>query len=138
MAKKNETVINRETAEQTVENWLDYKRVKPAKREAYKASIEMLIDSVESGDLILDQSTHNWELNLSFPVGEEKVIDKLIFKPRITIGQINQRLRGVKSSDADGRVTAYVAALTGQSTGVIELLDSSDYDVPQSISVFFM
>jgi hypothetical protein len=129
--------VNRELAEQTVDKWLDYKRVKPAKRESYKASIENITDAVEEGSLILNEETHELEYTLDIPIGEAK-IQVLKFRPRLTVGEINKRLKGVSPKEADARVVAYVAALTGQNSGVIELLDTNDYDVCQAISVFFM
>ena len=129
--------VNRELAEQTVDKWLDYKRVKPAKRESYKASIENITDAVEEGSLILNEETHELEYTLDIPIGESK-IQVLKFRPRLTVGEINKRLKGVSPKEADARVVAYVAALTGQNSGVIELLDTNDYDVCQAISVFFM
>jgi hypothetical protein len=129
--------VNRELAEQTVDKWLDYKRVKPAKRESYKASIENIIDAVEEGSLILNEETHELEYTLDIPIGESK-IQVLKFRPRLTVGEINKRLKGVSPKEADARVVAYVSALTGQNSGVIEMLDTNDYDVCQAISVFFM
>jgi hypothetical protein len=129
--------VNRELAEQTVDKWLDYKRVKPAKRESYKASIENITDAVEEGSLILNEETHELEYTLDIPIGDSK-IQVLKFRPRLTVGEINKRLKGVSPKEADARVVAYVAALTGQNSGVIELLDTNDYDVCQAISVFFM
>ena len=129
--------VNRELAEQTVDKWLDYKRVKPAKRESYKASIENITDAVEEGSLILNEETHELEYTLDIPIGESK-IQVLKFRPRLTVGEINKRLKGVSPKEADARVVAYVSALTGQNSGVIEMLDTNDYDVCQAISVFFM
>jgi hypothetical protein len=129
--------VNRELAEQTVDKWLDYKRVKPAKRESYKASIENITDAIEEGSLIFNEETHELEYTLDIPIGESK-IQVLKFRPRLTVGEINKRLKGVSPKEADARVVAYVSALTGQNSGVIELLDTNDYDVCQAISVFFM
>jgi type I site-specific restriction endonuclease len=129
--------VNRELAEQMVDKWLDYKRVKPAKRESYKASIENITDAVEEGSLILNEETHELEYTLDIPIGESK-IQVLKFRPRLTVGEINKRLKGVSPKEADARVVAYVSALTGQNSGVIEMLDTNDYDVCQAISVFFM
>ena len=129
--------VNRELAEETVNKWLEHKRVKQAKRENYAASIDNMTAAVEDGSLILNEETFDLEYSLDYPIGESK-IGVLKFKPRVTVGEINKRLKGVSPKDADGRVVAYVAALTGQNTGVIEMLDTSDYDICQAISVFFM
>jgi hypothetical protein len=85
----------------------------------------------------LNEETHELEYTLDIPIGDSK-IQVLKFRPRLTVGEINKRLKGVSPKEADARVVAYVAALTGQNSGVIELLDTNDYDVCQAISVFFM
>jgi hypothetical protein len=64
--------VNRELAEQTVDKWLDYKRVKPAKRESYKASIENITDAVEEGSLILNEETHELEYTLDIQLVSQR------------------------------------------------------------------
>jgi hypothetical protein len=73
---------------------------------------------------------------LKFPISDE--IDKLVFKPRIKVNTIQVHLQGVKSSDADGRVTAYIAALTSKPKEVIKSMDTEDYSIGKSIAYFFL
>ena len=65
-------------------------------------------------------------------------MEALVFKPRLTVGQINAKMKGVKASDVDGRLVGYIAALTAQNTGVIAKLDAEDNKVAQSIVMFFL
>jgi hypothetical protein len=126
----------RELAEKEVNSWLDYKRVKPSKREDNKDSIDSLIDSFMDGSLSLNPDTSEITLKLNYPVTSNN-IDKLVFKPRLKVGEIHKRLANVKSTDGDARVMAYVSALTGQNTGVIADMDSGDYSIAQPIVIFF-
>ena len=76
-------------------------------------------------------------MNLSWPIGDGGKINKLVFKPRLTVGEIHNNLKGIKSNDTDARIYAYIAALTDQPIGVIRSLDTEDYRVASSIVVFF-
>jgi len=130
--------VSKEVAEAEVNVWLDYKRVSEKKREAYKEQIESLVDAICEGLLSLkEDKTFIYELRE--PVGSaETKITKLEFKPRLKMGTIHQHLQGVKPSDADGRVCAYIAALTSTTKSVLSQLDSEDYAIPQSIAIFFL
>jgi len=88
--------------------------------------------------LTYDDESHVYTQKLLFPIGEEKKFDELTFKPRLDIETIQNALQGVKSTDADGRILAYISALTGFSKSVIKKMDSEDYGVAQSIAIFFL
>jgi hypothetical protein len=47
-------------------------------------------------------------------------------------------MKNVKSDDADGRLNALIAALTGQPKGIITLLDTADRRIAIAIGIFFM
>jgi hypothetical protein len=47
-------------------------------------------------------------------------------------------MQGVKASDGDGRVCAYVAALSSQPKEVIKHLDTEDYAIATAVAVFFL
>lgn len=129
-------VVNRETAEKDIDRWLDAKNVKPSKREAYADYIETLIEAVMDGSLAVS-AEGVLTFKLSMPIGVEEKISALTFKNRLTVGALNSELKGVKAGDQDGRMVAYVAALTGLAKASVEKLDSSDYAVPTSVAVFF-
>lgn len=130
--------VNIETATADINQWLDYKKVSDKKRENYASSINDLISSVCEGVLTFDSDNHQLIQTLNFEIGEETKIGKITFSPRIQIGAIQRALQGVSAANADGRILAYISALTGVSKAIIEKMDSEDYTVAQSIAIFFL
>lgn len=137
MAKENEKVVNDVTAEDTINQWLDHKKVRDRKREAYKPSIESLVGAVEDGELVLDK---NFKLiyTLRHPIKDEITTEKLEFQPRINGKQLRKKTKSVSAGDVEGRAAAYISALTNQPVNLIEELDTEDNDIASSIAVFFM
>lgn len=130
--------VNRETAEAEINSWLDYKKINEKKRENYKDNISALVDAVCDGILSVNPDTKELIQTLNFPIGDEMKVSKLEFKPRLTVGSVQSHLNGVKATDADGRIIAYVAALTSQPKELIKKLDTEDNSVAQSIAIFFL
>ena len=136
-----ETKVTFEVASAEVNGWLDYKKVSDKKRETYKDAIEALTDAVVTGRLVIDADTKAITQVLLFPITDTKgtvVTDKLVFKPRITQMELKNRMTGVKPGDGDGRIMAYAAALTDSAAGILGKLDTEDYALVQSITVFFL
>ena len=129
--------VDRATAENDVTRWLDEKRVKPAKRQQNAEAIEALTDAIQSGTLEL-QDDCSFKMNLDFPIPGDNEIPDLLFKHRLQVREIHAAMKGVKANDADGRVAALIAALTGKPGGIVKLMDSNDYSVAQNIAVFFL
>lgn len=129
--------INVQTAQNDVEKWLDLKKIGSAKRQSMKDSIENLVDGIREGFLSINEKGEIKQ-TLKFPLGEDESIKELVFKPRISIKEVKPYLKEVKSSDVDGRLAAYVAALTNTSKDIIEKMDSEDSGVSNSIAVFFL
>lgn len=129
--------VGREVAEKEIESWLDFKKVNEKKREAYKDNIDTLIDAVADGTLTLNDDK-TFVQKLRFPIGEGDSIKTLSYKPRLKVSTVHVCLQGVKSTDADGRVCAYVSALTGTDRNIIKALDTEDYSVGQAIAIFFL
>lgn len=134
MKKKTEVAI--EVAAKEVEKWLDAKRVNEKHRDANEDSINSLTDAFANGSLSLDEK-NNITMNLTWPVGVDDKIVELKFKPRLSVGEIHNNMKGIKSTNADARILAYVATLTEQPSGVIRQMDTEDYRVASSIVVFF-
>jgi hypothetical protein len=129
--------VTRDQATLEVTSWLDKKKVYEATRESQKDSIELLIEAMVNGDLILDdkfQFTHK----LLFPDAVGNEINELTYKTRLNDKMLKPYLNGVKANDAEGRLTAYVSALTSQPKSVLESLDSGDKKIMLSIAVFFL
>lgn len=136
--KKN--IIVEETAIQDFERWLDYKKVKNKKRADNKEQEEVIVDAIMDGSLIVEKDCYI-EFKLDFPLENEKnepTFESFKFKPRIKVFELNSKLKGVKSSDVDGRIVAYIAAVTGQNAGIIKKLDTQDYNICQAVIMYFL
>lgn len=130
--------VTREVAEKEVNDWLDYKKVGSQKRESNKDQIDVLIDAICEGALVLKADTKEFVHTLKFATEGEQPITELTYKPRLSYSQVKGHLHNVKPSDADGRFIAYMAALTGKPKLVFEKLDSVDLSIAQSITLFFV
>lgn len=138
--------IAREVAQEDVNSWLDKKKVFAATRERYEDHIETLIEAIMEGALILDaeakdasgEKTFEFTHNLLWPIKGEQPIETLKYKSRLNDKQLQPYLKGVKSDDADGRLLAHVAALTGTARGILVNLDSADKRISLAIAVFFL
>jgi hypothetical protein len=123
-----------EGARQEVEAWLDEKKVSPTKRQNFDDHIDTLATAVLDGWLSRNKDGQ-FVQTLKFPVGEVK---ELTYKKRLQKKELKPYIKGVKQGDADGRMTAYICALTHQVSGIIDGLDSEDQEISNSIAVFFV
>lgn len=135
---EKELLVNEITAKETIEKWLDHKRVKPRKRTAYDQSIQTLEAAVEDGELTLDEKTHELRYKLLFPLENEIKTTELVFKPRMNDKLLKPKLKGCAPTDVEGRTNGYISALTNQPVNLIESIDTEDKDVCSAIAVFFM
>lgn len=132
------SAVSLEVAEKDVNSWLNYKKLSTAKKEDKKDAIKKLIALIAEGKITLDPDTFILKHELCFEVGETAKIQKLEYKPRINVGELQNNLRGVDvMEDMTGYMVAYGAALTGQPKGIIKLLDTEDFTVVQTIAGFF-
>lgn len=137
--------ITQELAEKEVKSWLDFKKVNVKKRENYKDNIEALVNAMIDGKLSLREDK-TFVHTLSFPLsavqkeGEEAkvTVTELEYTPRLTVKQIQREMQGVKSSDLNGMVCAYISALTGKVKNIVSALDTEDYSIAQAIAIFFL
>ena len=128
--------VSREVATEEVEGWLDFKGVRARKRESNKEYIEQLIEGVEDGFLSIDEEK-NIHFELARPIGNDKQIKQLKFKPLMQVKDYHPHLKSVKPGDSDGRMMAYICGLTGENSGVIAQLDTEDNTIATNIAVFF-
>lgn len=132
--------ITREIAKKDFEGWLNHKKIKERKRQVNEDQEETIIDSIMAGSLRVEKD-FNLHFNLDFPLENDKkevTVREFVFKPRIKVFELNAKLKGVKASDGDGRVVAYISAITGQNSGIIKKLDTEDYNICQSIVMYFL
>lgn len=130
--------VTREQATIEVNSWLDKKKVYESTRESQKDSIDLLIEAMVSGDLTLNQDTNEFKHKLLFPENTSNEIVDLTYKSRLNDKMLKPYLNGVSPKDAEGRLTAYVSALTTQPKGLLEGLDTADKKIMLSIAVFFL
>jgi len=132
------TKVAIEVAKSDINAWLDYKKITDKKRESYETNIETLTDAVVDGYLVYNKSDNTLDHKLKFSFGAEITVDSLTYSPRLNMQRLKPYLNGVKSTDADGRITAYICALTGKARGIIEQLDSEDLTIAQAVAIFFL
>lgn len=129
--------VERSVAEQEIEEWLDKKKVLASVRELNKDSIDLLVDVICEGHMV---KKDNGELDytLLHPFGEEEKVDRLTFKPRLNDKMLKPFLNGVKTNDGEGRLLAYIAALTNTQRAILENMDSVDKKVAMAVVIFFL
>lgn len=130
--------VAREVAEAEIKSWLDKKKVFESTRESYKDSIEVLVDAMVEGYLTLDEKDFTLTHTLMFPPEKEQSFTELKYKSRLNDNMLQPFLSGVKTSDADGRLLAYVAALTGVNRGILKAIDTADKKISMAIAIFFL
>jgi len=129
-----------EQAKKEVNKWLDFKKVDVEKRDENIESIEAIAKSISTGYLVLDKD-HNLIQELKFPMEDEDgnvVMSQLKFKPRLKMGEIQNKTQNLKAGDTFALITGYICALTNINSGLIKQLDSEDYKIAQSVVIFFL
>lgn len=129
--------VFRDQALKEINEWLEFKKIGDKKREDASEQIEVLVNAIVEGVLTITDEKKIVHA-LKFPLDGELLISKLEYKPRLRVADIHTHMNGVKGSDADGRVRAYVTALTSQPQNIIKALDTEDYSIAQSVAVFFL
>lgn len=132
--------VGLEVAEKEFKKWAEFKKIRGSKLEANEEHQDIIIDEIVEGNIFL---TENYEFNytLKFPITDSsgnEALSFLIFKPRVSVRDINSKMQGVKSTDGDARLLAYVAAITNQNSKLLNKLDLSDYSVCQAIIMYFL
>lgn len=123
-----------------VNDWLDKKRIRASKRESYKGTIDELANCIEDGIIEVSDSGEIVH-NLIWPITDDEgneTVKQLRYKLRVNEAMLEPYKKGLKPGDNDGRLNAYVCALTGQVKGVIRNLDSEDLGIAQNIALFFL
>lgn len=130
--------VSEKVARKDVEKWLDFKKVSEQKREENEATINALVTSVMSGALVVAEDGSHIVQKLQHPIGNEGQIKTLNYTARLTVGQRNKWLKGVKATDTADYLVAHIAALTGENKRVDEDMDTEDHSVAQNIALFFI
>jgi hypothetical protein len=131
--------VAREVAEKEFDRWFESKKLPNTRREGKDAEsiVNEIVNAIEEGYLVVSDE-NEMIYSLKFPVGNaDKQIDKLTFVNRISAGTLQAKTNYVKSDDQQGRSIATIAALTGEVGGTIRALDSVDFGLAMSITVFY-
>lgn len=129
-------VVSLAIATDTVNDWLNFKRIPLNKREALQSMIDNMVNAVVEGDLVLDEETKVWKHTLIFPEG---AISELTYKPRISDRDTDKYAKAAKGTDFQAIMKRTILALTDAPLGVINALDSStDKQIAESIAIFFV
>lgn len=132
--------VSREAAEKDFAAWLDHKKVRGVKRAESKGNEQEIVSAIEDGILVVEEDftiTHM----LCFPIEDttgKVVVDKLVYKPRINVGQLSIKLKPVGGADVDGRIAAYAATLADVNTSLINKLDTEDQRIVNAIVMYFL
>jgi len=131
--------VSTEQAIAEVNSWLDYKKVKTAKRESNAEHIDTLVSCVEDGTIIInDDKTIVHELGFALENTEgETTVERLTYKARLTMLDIQRATKGISPNDQTERMFGFGNALTNVGRGVLKKLDSVDNGVLQAIAIFF-
>lgn len=131
-------VVDYEIAKSDVNAWLDEIRCKPRKRDSKSDEIETLIEAVQYGELILNDS-REFTLKLEHPIESgDSPIEELKFKNRCSISGVRQQLKGIKDGDFQGMYLAYAAVMTGKPKGTLNKMETMDAELMRTIVGFFL
>lgn len=122
-----------EVAQAEIEKWLDGTKVANSKRVASKTDIEMLVDAVADGLLVVNED-FTLTQTLVWPL---EGVSELTYKARLSVGDPASRLKEFKADDIHGMVLAYVATLTAKPNALIKQIDRKDYRISTAIAGFF-
>jgi hypothetical protein len=130
--------VTPEIATNEMNAWLDSKKIMTNTRESNEDSTQLLIDAMVEGIITIDEESKVISHNLMFPIGDGEEIKVLEYRQRLSDRLLEPYMKGVKPTDADGRLIAYICALTQNSRGIIKNMDSVDKKIALAIAVFFL
>jgi hypothetical protein len=132
--------VSEHVAREEVQAWLEARKTKEAKKEELEANIEILVAAVAAGELTRNAETNELTLHLGDDPIEKKdggKIEKLVFKPRLRVADLNIKLKKYGPQDVDNRLLAYASASTGVSEGFLGRMYSDQFEVCKVIALFF-
>lgn len=127
------TQINRETATEEVNAWLDRIKLSPRKRAEKSKEIDKLVDMVCYGEVRFNEDG-NAVQKLIEPIPN---FDELTYASRIKVEALITKSKSEGSSDAFTMTAVFVSVATGISTLLAKKLDSKDLEIPGIILGFF-
>jgi len=126
--------ISADVAEADVTRWLNHKKVFDSTRNEHKDKINLLIEGIQNGVLVINEDftiTHK----LLHPLDG---VTELTYRARINDNMLRDYYKGVANDDGDERLRAVIGCLTEKARGIIAKLDSLDKKLSIAIGIFFM
>tara|TARA_R110000803_G_scaffold69859_1_gene132442 strand:+ start:1615 stop:2049 length:435 start_codon:yes stop_codon:yes gene_type:complete len=131
-------VMTIEASKEEVMKWLEFKKVRQSTINNSEEAIDNLAGAIAEGLLVLNDG-FEWEQKLLSPIKtEDSTTETLVYKPRLAAWEIQESMKGVKTSDVFGIMFGIVAKLTGKFPQMIKKLDTEDYGICQNIALFFV
>lgn len=131
-------LVSRDAAVNEINKWLDYKRIRDARRDENEDNIEVLVEAMMYGDL--RKEGNQLVQKLIEPLGAAgSEVEEITYDARVKQSKImNVQTRNkVKANDHQALMVCYVAAITGESFGLIKTMVTEDWRIAQSIVLFF-
>lgn len=144
----SEPQMSEDAANAELEAWFEFRRLrqdlrdKPNSITGVDTSKEALVNSFMYG--LLSFNSENGELTqkISFPLTAKDsgnvILDKLVYKPRLTRLDVIEAGKGLKLNDMEGKQASYLAAITGKGIGTLNKLDESDRGLGDIIAGYFL
>lgn len=132
--------ISEELALAEVQKWLDFKKVDEDAIDNVEKQKKEIAKSISRGHLILKKDM-SFEHILKFPIlddGGKPFREKLVYRPRLKLSEVERETDKVNMSNSFQLIRAYISALTGENSGIIKGLDTSDQKIATSIAIFFL
>lgn len=134
--EEKKPAITKEIATEEVNGWLDYKRVRPSKRQEKEDHVQGMIECVEDGIFVINED-FTITFNVLWPE-EIGNIKTLTFKPRISDREIDNYYKRLDKKSTTSFILARKAALTGINTTILMNMDTEDSTIADHITAFFL
>ncbi len=131
-------VLNKAQATAELETWFSKKKIKETQKATQVDAVNILIEALQDGDLVLDQTTNEFTQKLMFPVGKDEAVKTLKYKPRLNDAQLRPFKEGDKPGSGADLILSTLAALTDVGKTILSTVDTQDKRVCNSIVVFFL
>ena len=121
-----------EAAQAEFERWAyETKKLRPVALKKHADACENFIDALCDGTLTIEEDGSIIQ-KLAFEIAGKT---QLKYKPRLTVGELSRALDS-RGTDTE-KARKMVSILTGEMTTVLEKIDSNDWAVANSVTVFY-
>jgi len=137
MAIFNE-VVDIDTAKQEVTDFLDAKRVRPARREAIQSAIDVMVEGVQYGFLTIEPNV-GLTVKLDFPMETSGTpITEIKFSWRVAPDVVQTKMANTKpDQDGNNKLLAIIHAYTTIAPAIVNKLEPSDNSLVRAIACIF-